>query len=167
MNTERDLFASLINSIDNMSDKENREITDSLDIGDLSESAFRIYFYLLTENEPRGVREIARDLGMPVSTVHYNLKRLERIGLVKRVSDGYVIARIIKIRGYIVIGRYLIPRFFIYSLFFVGVVSGYLIRFLILNESIDIDKIIAVITALVALVIFIHELRNIKNYRVG
>ncbi len=147
--------------------RDNEYKTETLDIDELGETAVRIYMYLVSEGGPRGVREIARDLNIPVSTVHYNLKRLEKKGFIKRVDNGYVVDRIVKIRGFVIIGRFIMPRYIIYSLFFLGVLLGYSIRLLILGESINIDKLITIVTAAAALTILLHETKNLKKLRIG
>ncbi len=45
------------------------------------------------------VRDIARDLNLPPSTVHYNLKRLEELGYISRGSEGFIIRNPIKLEA--------------------------------------------------------------------
>jgi predicted DNA-binding transcriptional regulator len=123
---------------------------------ELGEVSVKIYIYLLTSREPKGVREISRELGIPVSTVHYNIKKLEEKGLVRKDNNGYIIARVVPIKGFIVIGRKLIHKFFIYSLFFIGILMGEIIKATISDTDID-DFLITAIVSLAGFSLFFYE----------
>ncbi len=123
---------------------------------DLGETALKIYVYLLESKNPKGVREIARELNMPVSTVYYHLKRLEDLEIVRRREGGYVIARAIRIEGYVLLGRKLIPRLIIYSLFFLGFSLGQ--AYVILTgKSATLDKLLLLALSIVAFALFLLE----------
>jgi predicted transcriptional regulator len=97
------------------------------EVEDLGRVALRIYLRLLESEVPLGVRELARDLNIPVSTVHYNLRKLEELGVISRSSDGYVVSRLIPLDGFVVVRKKLVPRLVIYALFFTGITLGELI----------------------------------------
>ncbi|MEM4562283.1 MAG: winged helix-turn-helix domain-containing protein, partial [Desulfurococcaceae archaeon] len=59
-------------------------------IEDLSKTERTIYFYLIEQGKPLSVRDIARALSMPPSTVHYNLRKLESRKLVVKTIEGYI-----------------------------------------------------------------------------
>ncbi|MEM4717668.1 MAG: winged helix-turn-helix domain-containing protein [Desulfurococcaceae archaeon] len=87
---------------------------------DLTETEKTIYLYLVDQGRPKGVRDISRDLNIPVSTVHYNLKKLEAKRLIVKTLEGYVAKKINPPWGFIVLGYKLIPRLLIYAAFFAG-----------------------------------------------
>ncbi len=103
----------------------------------------RIYLYLLNSDEPKTIREIAAGIGASPSSVHYHVKKLVDSGVLERGSNGYYVARRISIRGYIYIGSKLIPRLFIYSLFFLGIVIGELLK-IALTMNISYDAVVAI-----------------------
>lgn len=131
-------------------------------VEDLSKSALKIYVYLLESKDSRGVRDIARALDMPVSSVYYHLKRLEDLGIISKRGDGYVVTKIIQLEGYIFLGRKLIPRFLIYSLFFLGVglSQAYTI---IIARSVTPDKSLLLILSVVAFILFLLEGLNMRS----
>ncbi|MEZ0289601.1 MAG: helix-turn-helix domain-containing protein [Sulfolobales archaeon] len=122
---------------------------------DLSRTALRIYVRILESREPVGVRELARELSIPVSTAYYSLKKLEELGLIKRSGGGYVVSRIVSPEGFIVIGRKILPRMFIYSAFFFGVSLGEI--YLILSSSATGERIFILLISLVSALIFLVE----------
>lgn len=128
---------------------------------ELSKVGLRIYAYLVESDAPRGVREIARALEIPVSSVYYHLKRLEELGLIGRSGDGYVVARIIALEGFILLGRRLVPRLLIYSLFFLGILLGE-IYLIVLTGVVTPDRLIALVSCLSAFLIFLIEGLNVR-----
>ncbi|MGB9828038.1 MAG: helix-turn-helix domain-containing protein [Thermosphaera sp.] len=123
---------------------------------DLSGTALRIYVYLLESREPRGVRDVARALNVPVSSVFYHLKRLEELGVITRAREGYVIAKALPLEGYVILWRRLIPRLLIYSMFFLGIAIGqsYLI---VAARRASPESIVALITSIAAFTILLVE----------
>lgn len=123
---------------------------------ELGKTALRIYLHLLESEVPLGVREIARALDMPVSTVHYHIRRLEELGIVKQKNGGYVVSRPIRIEGFIHIGKKLVPRLLIYSFFYMGVSFSQL--YLIISRGIQSpDSLLTLVVSLSSMVIFIIE----------
>ncbi|WP_245521893.1 winged helix-turn-helix domain-containing protein [Staphylothermus hellenicus] len=119
----------------------------------------RIYIYLLTSDEPRSVREIAEALNMAPSTVHYHLKKMVEDGIVKKASRGYTINKLISIEGYIIIHRKIIPRLFVYSLFFLGLTIGSIIE-IVLDKNINMDRILLLISSISAFTLLLYESVN-------
>ncbi len=125
------------------------------EVEDLGRVALRIYLRLLESEVPLGVRELARDLNIPVSTVHYNLRKLEELGVISRSSDGYVVSRLIPLDGFVVVRKKLVPRLVIYALFFTGITLGELI--VMITLGVNVDRLLIITTSSIASVIFFIE----------
>ncbi len=128
---------------------------------ELGRNALRIYFRLFESEAPLGVRELARDLNLPVSTVHYNLKRLEELGIIKRSSSGYVINKSVPLEGFLIIHKRLIPKLIIYSVFFLGITLGSIIT--IITSGFNTDRVFVIIISSIASLIFLLEGLDIRN----
>ena len=122
---------------------------------ELTETQLRIYLYILTHGGDVSVREIARDLRLSPSTVHYSLKRLEELGYVARSSSGYVVKKPVKLEGYVLLGRLLVPRLLVYGLFFSGVFTGVLIY--TLTRGLTGERLLALVVSLIASTLFYYE----------
>ncbi len=90
----------------------------------LEGTALKVYAYLLRSG-PAGPREVARALNLSSpSLAYYHLKRLEESGLVSKLPDGrYTVAGPASVEGYVVIGKWLVPRLLAYSAFFAGLLA--------------------------------------------
>ena len=80
-----------------------------------------MYAYLLRHG-PAGPREVARGVGLrSPSLAYYHLRRLERAGLVRRLPGGeYEAVAGAGVEGFLVIGKWLVPRLLAYAGFFAG-----------------------------------------------
>lgn len=116
---------------------------------------------MVSKAEPVGIREIARELNLPVSTVHYAVKRLIKLGLVKKVETGYIVDKVIDFNGYVLLRRKYIPLSFVYAGLFIGVLMGEL--YIVFLKGINADRFVTIIIAIIAIFIFIVE--GIKKLR--
>ena len=116
----------------------------------------KIYVYLLESKEPKSVREIAEALNMAPSSIHYHLKKLSSLGVIKRDINGFTINKKVNIEGYIVLMNKLVPRLIIYSLFFLGLMIGEIIVVL-KTGTINVDRGIALLTTFIAFILFLYE----------
>jgi len=116
----------------------------------------KIYVYLLESKEPKSVREIAEALNMAPSSIHYHLKKLASIGIIKRDINGYTVNKKINIEGYMILMNKLIPRLLIYSLFFLGVLIGEIIV-IFETRIINIDRGITLLITSIAFILFFYE----------
>lgn len=132
---------------------------------DLPDTALRIYLYLLRSGEPQGVRDIARALGIPASTVHYNLRRLGDAGLVSEDAGGYVVARVVAPEGYVVVGRRVLPRLLVHSSFFGGIAVGE--AAVIYLSGLTADRLIVLAVSALASVILLLEGLSMQPRRLG
>ncbi len=141
----------------------------SIDSSDreLSKTSLRVYLYLLTRNEPVGPREITRGLELSSPSVaYYHLKKLEELGLVKKDNNGYVAVPGLKIEGYILIGRKIVPRLILYSFMYLGLlvieILGVVVNILRKTPpSIELITLI-IFTLTTALLLLIEGIRSYK-----
>ena len=124
-------------------------------VEDLSKSTLRVYVKLVELGRPLGVRELARELEMPPSTVHYCLKRLEEMELVEKAEEGYVVKRFENPQGFLIIRRRLVPRLLVYSAFFLGILITETIT--CASSGFNPDKVIVMVTSLIAFLLFLVE----------
>lgn len=129
----------------------------------LKGTALDIYRYMLKTNKPMGVREVARALNLSSPSVaQHHLSRLENMGLVKREWGNYLVNRV-ALENCIKISRFLIPRYFFYTLFFVIVLT---IELTVLKPNIIYQQyIFSVFAIIVAVLVFCFE--TIKVWRKG
>lgn len=125
-----------------------------MSIEELTETERTIYFYLVEQRRPIGVRDISRDLDIPVSTVHYNLKKLESKRLIVKTIEGYVARRINPPSGFIVMGYKLVPRLLIYAGFFAGATIASIILLLLKYST---ERLILVLVSTIAFLLFLIE----------
>jgi len=86
--------------------------------GVLTGTTLKVYRYALKMGKPVGIREVYRALNLSSPTLaSYHLSKLERAGLLKQTSEGYVMDKVI-FHNFIRLRRSLIPRYLFYSLFF-------------------------------------------------
>ena len=127
----------------------------------LSGHALKIYAYLLESSKPVGVREMARALSLPASTVHYHLKRLEELGLATRNADGYLVNKIITLEGFLLVGRKLVPRLLVYSFFFLGLTIGEIV--MVISGGLNPDRLITLASCITAFSILLLEGLNARR----
>ncbi|MBI2126972.1 MAG: winged helix-turn-helix transcriptional regulator [Thaumarchaeota archaeon] len=94
----------------------------------------RIYWYMLSKGDPAGVREIQRALGMSSPSVaHHHLEKLTEMGVVAQDEYGrYVLVKQVEVgilQGFSRIGRFMLPRFSFYAVFFSTLLGFYLVRY--------------------------------------
>lgn len=96
-----------------MAEAESKEV--------LKGTTLEVYRFLLKSSKPVGVRELQRALNMSSSSVAtYHLSKLEDAGLLKKQDGGYTVNKFL-LENSIKISRFLIPRYFFYSIFAVAV----------------------------------------------
>jgi hypothetical protein len=85
--------------------------------------AWRVYWLLLKEGKPVGVREVQRALHFSSPSIAFHhLEQLRELGLVQKQEIGghYSLVGEVKIgvlRHYVKLGKLLFPRYFFYALF--------------------------------------------------
>jgi len=90
---------------------------------DLNATTFETYVYLIRAGKPVGPRDVMRGANLSSPSVAYrNLQKLIDLGLVVKDEYGnYVVKEKIGFKGYVWMGRSLIPRVIIFGFIFLGV----------------------------------------------
>ena len=91
-----------------------------------------VYFYMLRQLRPMGMREIQRGSGLSSpSLAIYHLNKLKNLSLIDTDEDGqYYVVQEFKaglLRFFAGSGRLLVPRYFFYSVFYAAVLIGVVI----------------------------------------
>lgn len=90
---------------------------------DLRGNSLRVYWYMIQEGVPVGVREVQRALGMSSPSVaSHHLNKLVSLDLVEKRSDNnYELVRIVKVgvlRNFVGYRGVLLPRYMFFAVFF-------------------------------------------------
>jgi len=90
---------------------------------ELNATTFQTYVYLIKAGTPVGPRDVMRGANLSSPSVAYrNLQKLMDFGLVVTDKHGnYVVKEKVGLKGYVWIGRSLIPRFTVFGFIFLGV----------------------------------------------
>ena len=109
---------------------------------ELNASTFQTYLYLVKVGKPVGPRDVTRGANLSSPSVAYrNLQKLMDLGLVIKDTYGnYVVKEKLSMKGYVWIGKTLIPSFAIFGFIFLGVLITeiiILISHLIVGASIQ------------------------------
>lgn len=132
---------------------------------ELNASTFETYVYLVKTGKPVGPREVMRgaDLSSP-SVAYRNLQKLIDLGLIIKDEYGnYIVKEKVSKKGYVWIGKTLIPSFAIFGFIFLGILIGeigILIPHLIVDASIEeAFWLLIIMTVVVAAIFLIEALR--------
>lgn len=109
---------------------------------ELSSTGIQTYLYLIKTGKPVGPREVMRGAKLTSPSVAYrNLQKLIDLNLVEKDNYGnYLVKKIIGIKGYIWIGKKLLPRFIMFGFLFLIVLVieiGILIPHLLAKTSVE------------------------------
>ncbi len=94
----------------------------------------RTYLFILKGAKPVGVRELQRALNLSSPSVAFHhLEKLERLGLVEKNQYGeYALIKNVDVNvllAFSQVGRFLVPRFIFYAMFFTTLLLGYFLIF--------------------------------------
>ena len=128
---------------------------------ELNSTLFKTYVFLVKTGKPVGPRDLMRgaDLSSP-SVAYRNLQRLIALGLVAKDEYGnYIVKRKVGMRGYVWVGKTLIPSFAVYGLIFIGVLIAeiavlipHMLKGSTIEESFWLLTVVTVVSAAVFLV---------------
>ncbi len=113
--------------------KPSREFDLALLESELKGKTLLVYWHLLKSSGSRvGVREVQRKLGFSSPSVAvYHLDKLMSLGLVEKTVTGeYVLISEVKtglLRFFMRLGRFLVPRYLFYSVWFTTMLISYII----------------------------------------
>jgi len=132
---------------------------------DLNATTFQTYVYLIKVGRPVGPRDVMRGANLSSPSVAYrNLQKLMNLGFVVTDKFGnYVVKEKVGLKGYIWIGKSLIPRSTVFGLIFLGVLIAevsILIPHLFFSSPVEISFwFLTVITVVTALIFLVEGLR--------
>jgi len=136
----------------------------------LNASAFYTYVYLVKAGKPIGPREVMRGANLTSPSVAYrNLQKLIDLGLViKDEYSNYVVKEKVGLKGYIWLGKTIVPRFIVFGLIFVGVLIAevaILLPHLLFATSVEGSFWLLTILTVITAVIFLVEGSRFKKKR--
>ncbi len=129
---------------------------------ELNATTFHTYVYLVRAGKPVGPREVMRGANLSSPSVAYrNLQKLTELDLVVRDEYGnYVIKEKMGMKGYVWIGRSLMPRFAVFGFIFIGVlIAEFVVLFphLLLGANIQGAFWLLIVVTVIAAIIFLAE----------
>jgi predicted DNA-binding transcriptional regulator len=135
---------------DSNTDKKSEEV--------LHGKTLLVYRFIITKNEPVGVREIQRKLKFSSPSLsQYHIDKLKNEGLIKEETGGYIADKVI-LKNLVRFRNMLIPRFFFYFLIFT---FGFIVELtVLLPPIITREYLVAVMFTLAASVAF-----GVETYR--
>jgi len=132
----------------------------------------KVYLYVVKKKGLAGPRDVMRGVGLSSPSVAYrHLQKLENLGLLtKNESGNYVVTEKVAVRGYVWIGRNLVPNPLVYSLVFLAILITELvvlaIHFSVETEQFKIFFLLLTAITVAALILFLIEgLRMLRRIR--
>jgi DNA-binding transcriptional ArsR family regulator len=129
-------------------------------VGDESKEVLRgttleVYRFLLKSSKPVGVRELQRALDLSSSSVAtYHLSKLEDAGLLKRQDGGFSVDKFL-LENSVKISRFLIPRYFFYSVF---AIASLLVELTIIRPTVFYrEYVFSLVTTVILIFFFLYE----------
>lgn len=91
-----------------------------------------VYLCILTSKEPKGVRDIWRDLGLSSpSLAHYHVNKLLGLKLIETTKERKYLAnegeQVEALRSFLQLRGRLVPRLVVYGALFSGILASYLL----------------------------------------
>jgi predicted DNA-binding transcriptional regulator len=130
--------------------------------------AWKVYWFLLKNGNPVGVREVQRALHFSSPSIAFHhLEQLRELGLVQKQDVGghYLLVSEVKIgviRHFVKLGKLLFPRFFFYALFSTVFYVAYL---LVLFDGFTRDNLFIVSFGAIICTIFWYEAYRVWEMR--
>lgn len=129
---------------------------------ELNASTFQTYMYLVKVGKPVGPRDVMRGANLSSPSVAYrNLQKLMDLGLVvKDEYNNYVVKEKVSKKGYVWVGKTLMPSFVIIGFIFVGMLIAeiaILVPHLVVGAPIEEAFWFWIVTTIVAAVLFLIE----------
>lgn len=138
-----------------MVDDESKEV--------LRGTTLEVYQFMIKNSKTVGTREVQRALNLSSPSVAaYHLTKLEDVGLLKKEMGGFTVNKFI-LENSIKINRFLIPRYFFYSVF---AIAALLIELTVLKPTIIYREYAFSIVVTGTLAVFLCY-ETIKTWRKG
>ena len=142
----------------------------NLNTEELEGTTLNVYACMVKEGKPLGPRETMRLANLSSPSVAYrNLQKLMDLGLVVKDEYGnYVVKEKVNMKGYVWVGKTMLPTFAIFGFVFVGVLLSeiaILIPHLILGDPVQESFWLLTVVTVVSAVIFLVEALRFKNKR--
>ena len=135
---------------------------------ELNATTFQTYVYMVKVGKPLGPRDLMRGANLSSPSVAYrNLQKLMDLGLVVKDEYGnYVVKEKMGMKGYVWIGRTLMPSFAIFGFIFVGVLIAeiaILIPHLLIGAFVEESFWLLTIVTVVSAAIFLVQALSYRN----
>jgi hypothetical protein len=129
---------------------------------ELNAATFQTYVYLVKVGKPVGPRDVMRGANLSSPSVAYrNLQKLVDLGLVvKDEYNNYVVKEKVGMKGYVWVGKTLMPTFAIFGFIFLGVLIteiAILIPHLVVGAGIEESFWLLMVITIVATSIFLIQ----------
>src|SRR5271157_5388094 len=129
---------------------------------ELNASTFQTYMYLVKVGKPVGPRDVMRGANLSSPSVAYrNLQKLIDLGVVvKDEYNNYVVKEKVSKKGYVWVGKTLMPSFVIVGFIFVGILIAeiaILVPHLIVGAPIQESFWFWIVTTIAAAAVFLFE----------
>ena len=138
---------------------------------ELNSTLFDSYVFLVKAGKSVGPRDLMRGVNLSSPSVAYrNLQKLVDLGLVAKDAYGnYVVKEKVGLKGYVWVGKTLIPSFAVFGFIFLGVLLAeiaVLVPHLLLGSPIEESFWLLTVVTIVSAAIFLFEaLRFSKKLR--
>ncbi len=129
---------------------------------ELNATTFQTYVYLVKVGKPVGPRDLMRGANLSSPSVAYrNLQKLMDLGLVVKDAYGnYVVKEKMGMKGYVWVGKTLMPSFAIFGFIFLGVLIAeiaILVPHLLVGASVQESFWLLTVVTVVSALIFLFE----------
>ncbi len=130
--------------------------------GELNSTLFHTYVFLVKAGKPVGPRDLMRGANLSSPSVAYrNLQRLMDLGLVSKDEYGnYVAKKKVGMKGYVWVGKTLVPSFAIFGFIFFGVLVAeiaVLIPHLLIGSPIEESFWLLAVVTVVSAAVFLYQ----------
>jgi len=146
--------------VDGMRDQSDESIIEA----ELRGTTLQVYWYMLSQNQAVGVREVQRAIGMSSPSVaSHHLSKLISMELIeKRADNSYEVTRVVKVgvlKNFIDFRGKFLPRYIFVAIFFTAYTLAYLALTTIAQPGVY-DRYIALVIGVVgALFAWIESVR--------
>ena len=135
---------------------------------ELNATTFQTYVYMVKAGKPLGPRDLMRGANLSSPSVAYrNLQKLMDLGLVVKDEYGnYVVKEKMGMKGYVWVGRTLMPSFAIFGFIFVGVLIAeiaILIPHLLIGAFVEESFWLLTVVTVVSAAIFLVQAMRYRN----